>query len=59
MVGLMNRHLQEGHQEAQDGTLLGEIGTWGSGWVTFECDCRARLVFFEVVTGSRSLYHSR
>ena len=47
MVGLMNRHLQEGHQEAQGGTLLGEIGAWGSGWVTFECDCRARLVFFD------------
>jgi hypothetical protein len=41
MVRLSNQYLQEEeHQEAQTGTLLGEIG----GWVALECDCRATLV---------------
>jgi hypothetical protein len=53
MVGLTNPHLQEGHREAQGGRLLGEIGAWGSGWVAFECGCRARLVFFEAESVAR------
>ena len=40
MVRLSNQYLQEEHQEAQGGTLLGEIG----GWIALECDCRAKLV---------------
>jgi hypothetical protein len=46
MVRLTDRYLQEeGHQEAQVGTLLGGIGEWDSGWVALECDCRAKLLF--------------
>lgn len=44
MVVLTNQYLQEEHREAQGGTLLEEMGAWYSGWVAFECDCRAKLV---------------
>jgi hypothetical protein len=53
MVGLTNRHLREGHRGAQGGTLLGEIDGWDTGWIAFECGCRARLVFFEAESGDR------
>jgi hypothetical protein len=52
MVRLTDRYLQEEDQEAQGGTLAGEKGAWGSGWVTFECGCRAKLVF-EADSGDR------
>jgi len=44
MVVLTNQYIQEEPQEAQGGTLLEEMGAWDSGWVAFECDCRAKLV---------------
>ena len=57
MVVLTNQYLKEEHQEAQGGMLLEEMGVWDSGWVALECDCRAKLVFFETESTERLSQH--